>query len=94
VLYGWYAAGSSAFTKFHCNEYGFWSTFEWGVKNGYRVYDFGGGGQPGEQSGIRHFKERLGGATRESGSYECVHQRMKYKVATLGLKVWRASRRG
>jgi CelD/BcsL family acetyltransferase involved in cellulose biosynthesis len=94
VLIGWYAAGSSAYTRFHCNEYAFWTSFEWGVKNGYKVYDFGGGGQPGEQSGIRSFKEKLGGETRETGSYECVHQRFKHRLATLGLKVWRASRGG
>jgi lipid II:glycine glycyltransferase (peptidoglycan interpeptide bridge formation enzyme) len=93
VVYGWYAAGSPSYTKFHCNEYGFWTTFEWGVKNGFRLYDFGGGGQPGEQSGIRTFKERLGGNTRETGSYECVHQRLKHRLAGFGLKIWRAAHR-
>jgi lipid II:glycine glycyltransferase (peptidoglycan interpeptide bridge formation enzyme) len=92
VMYGWYAASNRSYARLHCNEYGFWSTFEWGAENGFSLYDFGGGGQPGEQSGIIRFKERLGGDTRETESYECVHQRLKHRLATLGLRIWRATR--
>jgi lipid II:glycine glycyltransferase (peptidoglycan interpeptide bridge formation enzyme) len=92
VIYAWYCAGSMPYTRFHSNEYGFWTTFEWGVKNGFRLFDFGGGGPPTEEDGIRTFKESLGGLTRETGKYECIHHPLKHKLATQGFRVWRAIR--
>lgn len=92
IIYGWYCAGSMEYARFHCNEYAFWNTFEWGVENGFRLFYFGGGGPPEEETGVRVFKERLGGVTRETGRYECVHKPLKYKFANLGFRIWRVIR--
>lgn len=92
IIYAWYCAVNMQYTRMHCNEYMFWNAFEWGVENGYKFFDFGGGGAPEEEDGVRVFKERMGGMTRETGRYECIHARLKHKVATLGFKFWRAIR--
>ncbi len=92
IIYAWYCAGSMEYARFHCNELAFWSTFEWGAENGFTLFDFGGGGPLEEESGVRVFKERLGGMTRETGKYECVHNHLKHKLATLGFRIWRAIR--
>lgn len=90
VIYAWYCAGSMQYARFHCNEFMFWNAFEWGVKNGYKLFDFGGGGPPdADEDGVRVFKERMGGITHEIGKYECVHARFKHKIATLGFRIWR-----
>ena len=92
LVYAWYCAGTMQFTRLHCNEYAFWSTFEWAANNNFKHFDFGGGGDPAQIDGVRTFKERMGAVTREIGRYECVHNRLKHKVATLGFKIWRAIR--
>jgi hypothetical protein len=92
LVYAWYCAGTMKYTKRNCNEYAFWSTFEWAAESNFNHFDFGGGGDPAQIDGVRQFKERMGAVTREIGRYECVHNRLKHKVATLGFKIWRALR--
>lgn len=90
IIYAWYCAVCMEYTPLHCNEFMFWSSFEWGVENGFKLFDFGGGGAPEEEDGVRVFKERMGGMTRETGRYECIHAGLKHKFASLGFKFWRA----
>ena len=92
LVYAWYCAGHMPYTRLHCNEYAFWSTFEWAAENNFKLFDFGGGGDPAQIDGVRTFKERMGGVTRQIGRYECVHHRLKHKIATQGFKIWRAFR--
>ena len=92
LVYAWYCAGTMKYTKKHCNEYAFWSTFEWAAENGFNHFDFGGGGDPAQITGVRTFKERMGAVTREIGRYEYVHNKLKHKIATLGFKIWKALR--
>jgi lipid II:glycine glycyltransferase (peptidoglycan interpeptide bridge formation enzyme) len=90
VIYAWYSGGSMEHTRFHSNEYVFWTTIEWGAENGFRLFNFGGGSTPAEMDGVRTFKERLGGMTTETGRYVCIHHRLKHKLATHGFRLWRA----
>ena len=92
LVYAWYCAGTMKYARLHCNEYAFWSTFEWAAENNFKHFDFGGGGDPAQINGVRTFKERMSAVTREIGRYECVHNRLKHKVATLGFKIWRSIR--
>jgi serine/alanine adding enzyme len=92
LVYAWYCAGHKPYVRLNCNEYAFWSTFEWAAENNFKLFDFGGGGDPAQIDGVRTFKERMGGVTRAIGRYECVHHRFKHKIATQGFKIWRAFR--
>jgi lipid II:glycine glycyltransferase (peptidoglycan interpeptide bridge formation enzyme) len=61
VIYGWYGGVNRAFTAYVPNEMLIWHILQWGVENGYRVYDFGGAGEPTKEYGVRNFKAKFGG---------------------------------
>mgnify|MGYP000879408146 CR=1 FL=1 len=61
VIYGWYGGVDRRFTPNAPNELMMWHVLEWGCKNGYRIYDFGGAGKPDEKYGVRDFKAKFGG---------------------------------
>jgi serine/alanine adding enzyme len=61
VIYGWYGGVDRAFSRFTPSEVLTWHILKWGAENGYRVYDFGGAGNPDEKYGVRDFKSKFGG---------------------------------
>ncbi|NOH01905.1 MAG: GNAT family N-acetyltransferase [Chloroflexi bacterium] len=61
TVYGWYGGVDRRFMSSVPNELLMWNVLEWGCKNGYRVYDFGGAGKPDEKYGVRDFKAKFGG---------------------------------
>jgi serine/alanine adding enzyme len=61
VIYGWYGGVNRDYAKDVPGEILMWRILEWGVMNGYKTYDFGGAGKPGEEYGVRDFKAKFGG---------------------------------
>jgi serine/alanine adding enzyme len=61
VVYGWYGGVDRAFSKFTPSEVLTWQILKWGAENGYRIYDFGGAGNPDQKYGVRDFKSKFGG---------------------------------
>jgi serine/alanine adding enzyme len=61
IIYGWYGGVDRAFTSYVPNEMLIWHILHWGVESGYRVYDFGGAGEPNKEYGVRNFKAKFGG---------------------------------
>lgn len=61
VIYGWYGGLDRTYKNSMANELLMWHILEWGSKNGYRLYDFGGAGKPSEKYGVRDFKAKFGG---------------------------------
>jgi predicted N-acyltransferase len=61
IIYGWYGGVDRAFSRFTPSEVLTWHILKWGAENGYRVYDFGGAGNPNEKYGVRDFKSKFGG---------------------------------
>jgi lipid II:glycine glycyltransferase (peptidoglycan interpeptide bridge formation enzyme) len=49
-IYAWYSGSDNRFLKCHPNDFITWSVLEWGVNQGFELFDFGGGGTPDEQS--------------------------------------------
>jgi lipid II:glycine glycyltransferase (peptidoglycan interpeptide bridge formation enzyme) len=66
-----------------------WYILEWGVKNGYRVYDFGGAGKPGEEYGVRNFKAKFGGQLVCFGRNIYIHKPLQLKLSKLGYAIYR-----
>ena len=89
TIYAWYCGGNREYSRHHCNEFAFWTTIKWGVDNGFSLFDFGGAGRREEEYGVRDFKERLGGVTKEMGRFVYRHCRLRHKIATHGFKIWR-----
>ena len=88
-IYAWYAGTDRSFSPLVPNELLMWHILEWGATNGYRVYDFGGAGKPGEPYGVRDFKAKFGGDLVEPGRYVMPHGRVRLALSSLGYRAYR-----
>jgi serine/alanine adding enzyme len=73
VVYGWYGGVDRVYSRYVPNELLTWHILDWGARNGYRCYDFGGAGRADERYGVRDFKAKFGGDLVEFGRNVCVH---------------------
>jgi len=86
TIYDYYAGAYSSYYKFHPNDLLPWEVFKWGIKNHYKLFDFGGAGKPGEKYGVRDYKKKFGGVFVNFGRYYKVHNPMTYRVAIFSYK--------
>ncbi len=89
VIYGWYGGSDRAYSKYIPNDLLMWHILEWGAKNGYRMYDFGGAGTPDQAYGVRDFKAKFGGELVCFGRNTCVHSPLKLKFSQFGYNLLR-----
>jgi len=89
TIYGWYGGMDRAYSKYTPNELLMWYILEWGVKNGYKVYDFGGAGKPDEDFGVRDFKAKFGGELVCFGRNKKIHVPFLLKLSEFGYKFYR-----
>jgi serine/alanine adding enzyme len=61
---------------------------QWGAENGYRLYDFGGAGKPGEVYGVRDFKAKFGGRLVEYGRFTVTHAPIRIRLSKLGYRIY------
>jgi lipid II:glycine glycyltransferase (peptidoglycan interpeptide bridge formation enzyme) len=69
-----------------------WHVLSWGVSNGYRLYDFGGAGKPGEDYGVRLFKAKFGGELVNFGRFVNVHKPLLLKISKPGYQIFQKFR--
>lgn len=81
VIYGWYNGMDRSLRNYNPNEFLMWDLIKFGVKNGYSVFDFGGGGKVNEESGVRDFKLKFRGNLIEYGRNTCVHAPLRMNLA-------------
>jgi serine/alanine adding enzyme len=91
ILYGWYGGSDRAYSRYLPNELLTWHILEWGAAQGYRVYDFGGAGRPGEAYGVRDFKAKFGGTLVDFGRYTAVHAPRLLRLSKLGYALYQRS---
>ena len=89
IIYDWYAGASRNYLQLRPNDILAWHAIEWGTKNGYNAFDFGGAGNPNEEYGVREFKKQFGGEMVNFGRYTKVHSPVKMRIAEKGFKVYR-----
>ena len=89
AIYEWYAGGSSAGKEEHANELLVWETMRWGSNNGFKVFDFGGAGRPGEDYGPGEFKRLFGGTITSFGRFEKVYHPIKHMIGRKGYDLLR-----
>ena len=87
-IYGWYAGSRSEYYNLSPNDLLIWDTLKWGMKNGYKLFDYGGAGDPNKPYGVRKFKSQAGGMLVNYGRYEKVHQPIMFEIAKVGFKLW------
>lgn len=88
TIYGWYGGLDRAFSNYNPNELLTWYILEWGAKNGYQVYDFGGAGRPDEKYGVRDFKAKFGGELVCFGRNTCVHAPFLLRLSQWGYALY------
>jgi serine/alanine adding enzyme len=88
-IYGWYSGVDRAYSSYVPNEMLMWCILEWGAQNGYRTYDFGGAGKPGEEYGVRDFKAKFGGDLVCYGRNTCVHAPLRLAAGRIGYGLYR-----
>lgn len=89
ILYGWYAGSLSKHYSLFPNDLLIWETIKWGVENKYRLFDYGGAGNPNADYGVRKFKLQTGGEIVNFGRYELVHKPLAFFFAKLGFRLWK-----
>ncbi len=83
-IYGWYGGTDREFSSFQPTEAVTWEILDWGARNGYSVYDFGGAGHPDKPYGVRDFKAKFGGAQHDFGRHLHVPSPMRFSVSRVG----------
>ncbi len=93
TVYGWYGGVDRAYRALNPNELLTWEILKWGAEQGYRRYDFGGAGRPGERYGVRDFKAKFGGELVCYGRNVYVNAPRRLALSRLGYAVYRAAHR-
>lgn len=87
VMYDWYAASDRGHLGCYPNDFLPWKVMEWGANNGFKLFDFGGAGRPGESYGVRDYKLKFGGQLVNYGRFEKIHKPMLYRTAKTGFHI-------
>ena len=88
VIYGWYGGVNRDYAKEMPGEMLMWQILEWGAMNGYKTYDFGGAGKPGEDYGVRDFKAKFGGQLVCFGRYTKIHSPHLLRLSEWGYDIY------
>jgi serine/alanine adding enzyme len=89
-IFDWFAGSSPEGDRLNANALLVWDMIEWGSRNGYEVFDFGGAGDPNVEYGVREFKSRFQGQLVNYGRFQRVYSKTRYY---LGYGVYAALRR-
>lgn len=85
----WYAGSDRAFSSYSPNELLVWQALRWGQERGFKVFDFGGAGRPGERYGVREFKAKFGGELIDLGRDVLVQAPLRLRLSRSGYAVFR-----
>ncbi|HSL45264.1 MAG TPA: GNAT family N-acetyltransferase [Anaerolineales bacterium] len=88
ILY-WYTGPLREYTEYRAGDLLVWSAIEFGKKLNCHTFDFGGGGRPDEEYGVRDFKLKFGGQQVNFGRNVCVHAPTRLRVSEFGYSVLR-----
>jgi len=88
-IYGWYRGFDREYGHYLPNDLMVWHLLKWGVEHGYRAFDFGGAGKPGEEYGPRRFKAKFGGELVSYGRNTCTHWPLLLKLSRLNYQIYR-----
>ena len=89
VIYAWYAGTIRDYAKDKANDLLNWHVLEWGARNGFKCFDFGGAGKPDQDYGPRSFKAKFNGTLVNYGRNICVHHPLRLRFSEWGYQVYR-----
>lgn len=88
-IYAWYTGSREEFLKFHPGDALIWYLLKYGKEQGYKVFDFGGGGGPNKNENLREYKSRFGTEFPCYGRYEKTYSETRSRIASTGLKIYK-----
>lgn len=89
-MHDWYAGALPDYYEYHPNDVAVWATLKWGIDNGYKLFDFGGGGHPDKPYGVRDFKRKFGGEEVNFGYYTKIFRPVTYKLIQKALSIYKS----
>lgn len=84
LVFDWYAASSEKGDELDVNSVLAWNMMQWGCRQGHRVFDFGGAGDPHVDYGVREFKARFRGELVNYGRFTKIYAPVRYALAVAG----------
>jgi serine/alanine adding enzyme len=86
VIYAIYSCGEDGIYKdIYPSVLANWGGLEYGLKNGFKYFDFLGAGKPNEDYGVREFKSKFGGELVNFGRYILVLNKALFTIGKLGV---------
>jgi len=89
TIYDWYAGTNSNYLAKYPNDFLPWKIMEWGIDNGFELFDFGGAGKPDIPYGVRDHKLNFGGDLVEFGRFELIHKRLLFFIGKKGFGIYK-----
>lgn len=93
MIYDWYAGAEDNHLDKYPNDFLPWKVMEWGSKNGYSLFDFGGAGKPSVPYGVRDYKLKFGGTLVNFGRFEKIHNSSLFTIGKVGLSLYKTFKR-
>ena len=87
LVYAWFAGSDEIFFKQRPNDFLMWKVICWAHDNGYKLFDLGGGGEPGVPYGVRDYKLKYGCQMFDYSRFQYFHHPMVYKIGEVGVKM-------
>lgn len=88
TVYDFYAGSYHNYYNKYPNDLIPWFVFLWAKKRGYKLFDFGGAGNPKEEYGVRDYKKQYGGEFVNFGRFEKFHKPILMTIGKFGFKIW------
>lgn len=88
LIYAWFAGSDEAYFKLRPNDFTMWHVICWGAAHGFKLLDFGGGGEPGVPYGVRDYKLKYGCEMYDFGRYVYAHRPIALWVGTIVYKMY------
>jgi predicted N-acyltransferase len=89
IVYYWYTGTLREYSLYRTHDLLVWEALEFGNRNHFRMFDFGGGGKPDEEYGVRDFKAKFGGTLVNYGRHLKVHSPLRLKLSREGYQLMR-----
>ena len=88
LVYAWFAGSDEAYFKLRPNDFTMWNVIRWAHEQGYKQFDFGGGGEPGVEYGVRDYKLKYGCNMYDFGRYTLAHRPLTLWLGTIAYKLY------
>jgi CelD/BcsL family acetyltransferase involved in cellulose biosynthesis len=89
VMTYWYTGTLREYSALRPSDLLVWDALKMGADMGCRLFDFGGGGRPDEEYGVRDFKAKFGGELVGFGRNVRVHAPRRLALSQAGYQVMR-----